>query len=30
MESVSNANILGTVLHPVRLLGGWKGGSVNF
>ena len=22
MESVSNANILGTVLHPVSLLGG--------
>ena len=27
MEIVSNANILGTVLHPVSLLGGvWEGG----
>ena len=26
MKSVSNANILGTVLHPVSLLGGGGGG----
>ena len=27
MESVSNANILGTVLHPVSFLGGGGGGG---